>query len=170
MIDSAAFKNHLPMISFLQPYHLAFCPQDPKLFCTGYYPDVQIVDPVTLETIISLCSHVNPDWISALHVLRPNKKLGTHPIDLISYFVEGGLKIFGLIRFSILDDVILATTISGTVKVWTINDQEYRERAPLHENESKQIKTKNVSTLVCCLYNNRTVLIVSDRAWEVSLH
>jgi hypothetical protein len=98
------------------------------------------VDPVTLETILSLCSHVNPDWISALHVLRPNKKL---------------------------DDVILATTISGTVKVWTINEQEYKERAALHENESKQIKTKNVSTLTCCLYNNRTVLIVSDRAWEV---
>lgn len=66
----------MPYLFFLQPYHLAFSPQDPKLFCTGYYPDVQIVDPVTLETILSLCSHVNPDWISALHVLRPNKKLG----------------------------------------------------------------------------------------------
>jgi len=59
-----------------QPYALAFNLNEPKLFCTGYYPDVQIIDPITLETVLCLSSHMNPDWISALHVLRPNKKLG----------------------------------------------------------------------------------------------
>lgn len=69
--------------------------------------------------------------------------------------------------FVVIDDVILATTISGTVKVWTINELEFREKTPLYENESKTIRTKNVSTLVCCLFNNRTVLIVSDKVWQV---
>ncbi|CAL8086757.1 unnamed protein product [Orchesella dallaii] len=124
----------------MQPYTLAFSPLEPKLFCTGYYPDIHLIDPVTLETLLCLSSHVNPDWVSALHVLRPNKKL---------------------------DDVILATTISGTVKVWTINEQEFREKTPLYENESKTIRTKNVSTLVCCLFNNRTVLIVADKVWQI---
>lgn len=65
------------LLQFLQqPYTLAFCPLEPKLFCTGYYPDIHIIDPVTLETLLCLSSHVNPDWVSALHVLRPNKKLG----------------------------------------------------------------------------------------------
>lgn len=59
----------------MQPYTLAFS-HDPLIFCTGYYPDVCLINPITLDIVLSLNSHVNPDWISALHVLRPNKKLG----------------------------------------------------------------------------------------------
>jgi len=65
------------------------------------------------------------------------------------------------------DDVILALTINGTVKVWTINEMEFKSREPHYENESKQIRVKNASALVCCKYNNRTVLIVSSKSWQV---
>ena len=59
----------------MQAYTPAFC-TSPLLFCTGFYPDVQILDPVTLEVIILLSSHVTPDWISSLYVLQPKKNLG----------------------------------------------------------------------------------------------
>ena len=70
--------------------------------------------------------------------------------------------------FIISDDVILALTINGTVKVWTINESEFKSREPLYENESKQIRIRTASCLICCKYNNRTVLIVSSHHWQVS--
>ena len=61
-----------------------------KLFCCGYYEEVCVIDPYSLEILFQLSSRINPDWISAFHVLRPRNRQ---------------------------DDVVLALTISGTVKV-----------------------------------------------------
>lgn len=41
------------------------------LFCHGYYAEIIIINPFTLEIILTLSSRVNPDWISALCVLKP---------------------------------------------------------------------------------------------------
>lgn len=41
---------------------------DIRLFCNGYYAEILVMDPFSLETIFSLSSKVKPDWISALHV------------------------------------------------------------------------------------------------------
>lgn len=49
---------------------------DVRLFCNGYYAEVLVMDPFSLEIIFTLASRVNPDWISALHVLRPVKRKG----------------------------------------------------------------------------------------------
>jgi len=46
--------------------------EDVRLFCNGYYAEVIIMNPFTLEIIFSLSSRVNPDWISALYVLKPH--------------------------------------------------------------------------------------------------
>lgn len=46
--------------------------EDVRLFCNGYYAEVIIMNPFTLEVIFSLSSRVNPDWISALYVLKPH--------------------------------------------------------------------------------------------------
>lgn len=46
--------------------------EDVRLFCNGYYAEVIIINPFTLEIIFSLSSRVNPDWISALYVLKPH--------------------------------------------------------------------------------------------------
>jgi WD repeat-containing protein 7 len=49
---------------------------DDRLFCNGYYAEILIMDPFSLEILFSLASRVNPDWISTLHVLRPAKRKG----------------------------------------------------------------------------------------------
>lgn len=42
--------------------------EDVRLFCNGYYPEIIVMDPFSLEILFMLSSKVNPDWISALHV------------------------------------------------------------------------------------------------------
>ena len=110
-----------------------------KLFCCGFYEEICVLDPYSLEILFQLSSRVNPDWISAFHVLRPRNRT---------------------------DDVVLALTISGTVKVWTLNGQESAS-ASILENESKQIRCLNALSLTCCVYNMRTVLIVCNTYWNV---
>ena len=41
-----------------------------RLFCCGFYEEIVIMDPITLSLVYTLSSRINPDWISALHVLR----------------------------------------------------------------------------------------------------
>lgn len=41
---------------------------DIRLFCNGYYPEIIVMDPFSLEIVFMLSSRYNPDWISALHV------------------------------------------------------------------------------------------------------
>lgn len=48
--------------------------EDVRLFCNGYYPEVVVMDPFSLEILFMLSSKVNPDWISALHVRIASKK------------------------------------------------------------------------------------------------
>lgn len=56
--------------------------EDVRLFCNGYYAEVIIMNPFTLEIIFSLSSRVNPDWISALYVLKPHTCKG---MDVLNY-------------------------------------------------------------------------------------
>ncbi|XP_057328000.1 WD repeat-containing protein 7 isoform X8 [Microplitis mediator] len=118
-----------------------------SLFCSGYYPEVLVMDPFSLEILYTLSSRVNPDWISALQVLRPAKRKG---------------------RFLVhTNDVVLAITTTGTVKVWSLFGKEQQAKDPIYENESKQIKCLNALAMTCCAYNHRTVLIVCSNSWQV---
>lgn len=56
-----------------QAYHMCNC-EDVRLFCNGYYPEVIVMDPFSLEILFMLSSKVNPDWISALHVRKTREK------------------------------------------------------------------------------------------------
>lgn len=130
----------LPQVhTSLQAYQMSGC-EDIRLICNGYYAEILIMDPFSLEVLFSLTSKVNPDWISALHVLRPNKRK---------------------------DDVALAITTTGVVKVWTLIGNENKYSEPIYENESKQIRCLNAITLKCCSKNQRTVLIVCAKYWQV---
>lgn len=100
----------------IQAYHMANC-DDIRLFCNGYYAEILVMDPFSLEVIFSLSSKVKPDWISAMHVLRPSKRK---------------------------DDVVLAITTTGTVKVWTLLGNENKYSDPIYENESKQVLYTNL--------------------------
>ncbi|XP_053989982.1 WD repeat-containing protein 7 isoform X11 [Hylaeus volcanicus] len=121
--------------------------EDVRLFCSGYYPEVLVMDPFSLEVLFTLSSRVNPDWISALHVLRPAKRKGR-------FYVH-------------TNDVVLALTTTGTVKVWTLLGHENRNSEPLYEHESKQIRCLNALAMTCCPYNQRTVLIVCSKDWQI---
>ncbi|KAI4483381.1 hypothetical protein M0802_013427 [Mischocyttarus mexicanus] len=136
--------------------------EDVRLFCSGNYPEVLVMDPFSLEVLFTLSSQVNPDWISALHVLRPAKRKGrfyVHTKDLVNAQHR---------RFnSFKDDVVLALTTTGTVKVWTLLGHENRNSEPLYEHESKQIRCLNALAMICCPYNQRTVLIVCSKYWQI---
>ncbi|KAJ9576411.1 hypothetical protein L9F63_006723, partial [Diploptera punctata] len=120
-------------------YHMCGC-DDVRLFCNGYYAEVLVMDPFSLEIVFTLSSKVKPDWISALHVLRPAKRK---------------------------DDVVLALTTTGIVKVWTLFGQESKSSEPFYEDESKQIRCLNALSMTCCAYNQRTVLIVCSKYWQI---
>lgn len=123
----------------MQAYHMCNC-EDVRLFCNGYYPEILVMDPFSLEILFTLSSKQNPDWISALHVLRPAKRK---------------------------DDVVLALTTTGMVKVWTLLGHENKHSEPIYENESKQIRTLNAVCLQCCAHNQRTVLVVCTKYWQI---
>lgn len=123
----------------IQSYHTANS-NDVRLFCIGYYPEIMVMDPFSLEVIYMLSSKVKPDWISALHVLRPMRRK---------------------------DDVVLAITTTGTVKVWTLIGNENKHAEPIYENESKEIRCLNAITMNCCAQNQRTVLIVCTKYWQI---
>lgn len=124
--------------SSMQAYHFQNT-GDVRLVCNGYYPEIYIIDAVTFETIHILSSRLAPDWISACCVIRPAKR------D---------------------DDIIVAISNSGAVKVWALNGTEPKNK-PIFEDESKQIRCLNAQTLTCCAYNQRTVLIVCSKYWQI---
>ncbi|XP_073987557.1 WD repeat-containing protein Rbcn-3B isoform X4 [Rhodnius prolixus] len=123
----------------MQAFHMEGT-EDARLFCNGYYADILVMDPFSLEIIFTLSSKVSPDWISALHVLRPNKRK---------------------------EDVVLALTTTGTVKMWTLSGNESKSSPPVFENESKQIRCLNALAMSCCSQNQRTVLIVASKYWQI---
>ncbi|XP_077870004.1 uncharacterized protein LOC100367391 [Saccoglossus kowalevskii] len=105
----------------------------------GYYADVHILDSNSLEVLFTLTSKVSPDWISALTLLRPVKRQ---------------------------EDVIIALTTSGMLKVWTLTGSESKDSEPLFEDESKPLRCLNAQTLTCCAFTLRTVLIVCQKYWQ----
>ena len=52
--------------------------RDIRLVCNGYYPEIHVVHPASLEILFSLSSRIQPDWISALCILRPVKREGQY--------------------------------------------------------------------------------------------
>lgn len=59
----------------IQAYPMLHC-HEVRIVCNGYYPEIHIVHPLSLEILFSLSSRIQPDWISALSVLRPVKHEG----------------------------------------------------------------------------------------------
>ncbi|XP_037904047.1 WD repeat-containing protein 7 isoform X3 [Hermetia illucens] len=141
LVDGKCMESvKLPQVhTSIQSYHMATS-NDIRLFCNGYYAEIMVMDPFSLQVLFSLSSKEKPDWISALHVLRPSKSK---------------------------HDVVLAITTTGAVKVWTLVGNENKSLEPIYETESKQIRCLNAITLNCCLYNQRTVLIVCTKYWQI---
>ncbi|XP_059089612.1 WD repeat-containing protein 7-like [Tigriopus californicus] len=134
-IESQRYAQYVH--STMQAYR---APDSPvvKLFCSGFYEEILVMEPFALTVLFQLSSRINPDWVSAFHVLRPRNRN---------------------------DDVVLALTTTGTVKVWTLNGDENQDT--VFENESKQIRCINAISMTCCVYNMRTVLVVCSTYWNI---
>jgi hypothetical protein len=65
------------------------------------------------------------------------------------------------------EDVVIGLSIAGVVKVWTLTGHEVRSSEPIYENESKPIRCLNAIRMTCCIYNQRTVLVVCTKYWQV---
>ncbi|XP_035210198.1 WD repeat-containing protein 7-like isoform X2 [Stegodyphus dumicola] len=129
----------LPYIhTSIHSYHMLGT-NDVRLFCNGYYAEILVLDVLTFDILFTLSSRVNPDWISAMHVLRPAKRP---------------------------DDVIVGLSAAGMVKIWTLNGNETKNE-PVYEYESKPICCLNALKLTFCIYNQRTVLIVCTKYWQI---
>lgn len=72
-----------------------------RLFCIGNYTDVLVIDPLTLDILYTLISREQPQWIKALCINSLANKQ---------------------------DDVIVGVSISGTIKLWTVNSNEVKVR------------------------------------------
>ncbi len=117
------------------------------------------MDSTTLEVLYTLTSKVNPDWISAMHVLRPAKRQG--------FTFESFYYLISIYLLFLAEDVVIGLSIAGVVKVWTLTGHETRSTEPLYEDESKPIRCLNALKLTCCIYNQRTVLVVCTKYWQV---
>ncbi|XP_042906902.1 WD repeat-containing protein 7 isoform X2 [Parasteatoda tepidariorum] len=122
----------------IHSYHVSKS-NDVRLFCNGYYAEILVMDVLTLDILFTLSSRVNPDWMSAIHVLRPVK---SH------------------------DDIVVGLSASGYIKVWTITGNEAKNER-VYEDESKPIRCLNALKLTCCAFNQRTLLIVCTKYWQV---
>lgn len=111
-----------------------------RFFCNGYYAEILVMDGLTLEVLFTLNSKLNPDWISAIHVLRPSRSQ---------------------------DDVVIGLSIAGVMKVWTLSGSEQHCAEPIYENESKPIRCLNALYMTCCSYNQRTLMIVCAKYWQI---
>ncbi|XP_053212301.1 WD repeat-containing protein 7-like isoform X2 [Panonychus citri] len=110
-----------------------------RLFCNGYYAEILIINPITLQIMFTLSSRVNPDWISAIDIVYPGKP----------------------------QDNVIGLTVSGFVKVWILTGNESRSSEPIYEQEFKQIKPLNALKLTCNTYNQSTVLVVCAKYWQI---
>lgn len=70
-----------------------------RLFCVGNYSDVLVMDPMTLDILYTLVSRETPQWIKALCINTLQTKL---------------------------DDVIVGVSVTGTIKLWTLNANEQK--------------------------------------------
>ena len=70
-----------------------------RLFCIGNYSDVLVMDPINLDILYTLVSRERPQWVRALCInTLANKQ----------------------------DDVIVGVSVSGTIKLWTVNANEQK--------------------------------------------
>ena len=59
---------------------------------TGFYEEVCVIDPYSLDVLFQLSSRINPDWISAFHVIRQLFR-NVDPIFLFKAYIQLKLEI-----------------------------------------------------------------------------
>ncbi|XP_067887056.1 WD repeat-containing protein 7 isoform X2 [Heterodontus francisci] len=113
-----------------------------RLLCYGHYPEILVVDAISLEVLYSLVSKISPDWISSVSIIR---SLRTQ------------------------EDTVVAVSVTGILKVWIITAEINRlqDTEPIFEEESKPIYCLNCQSISFCTYTQRSLLVVCSKYWRV---
>ncbi|XP_078408277.1 WD repeat-containing protein 7 isoform X2 [Cetorhinus maximus] len=113
-----------------------------RLLCYGHYPEILVVDAISLEVLYSLVSKISPDWISSVSVIR---SLRTQ------------------------EDTVVAVSLTGILKVWIITAEINRmqDTEPIFEEESKPIYCLNCQSISFCTYTQQSLLVVCSKYWRV---
>ncbi|XP_060707861.1 WD repeat-containing protein 7 isoform X2 [Hemiscyllium ocellatum] len=113
-----------------------------RLLCYGHYPEILVVDAVSLEVLYSLVSKISPDWISSVSIIR---SLRTK------------------------EDTVIAVSMTGILKVWIITAEINRmqDTEPVFEEESKPIYCLNCQSISFCTYTQQSLLVVCSKYWRV---
>ncbi|CAB3403143.1 unnamed protein product [Caenorhabditis bovis] len=111
-----------------------------RLLCIGDYCDIQVMDPQDLTIVFTIASRVEPDWV-------------------ISY---------ALLARSNRTDQLVGLTMSGMMKIWTLNELEKKDPAnSLYEDESKRLEIQHVKNVSFNSDNERIILIVASNTWMI---
>lgn len=62
--------------------------EDARIFCTGYYSEILVMDTLTLDILFTLTSRVEPNWISSMHVIRPPKRQGNYLNNILKNYIH----------------------------------------------------------------------------------
>ncbi|XP_063715280.1 WD repeat-containing protein 7-like isoform X3 [Symsagittifera roscoffensis] len=109
-----------------------------RVLVWGYYSDILVIDGCSLCHLFSLSSRLHPDWASAVTLVRPIVKA---------------------------EDVVVALTLSGHVKVWSLSSTDRKEMEFIPEEQSKSIRCMNPCHMTCCSANQKLLLIITEAEW-----
>ncbi|KAF1761406.1 hypothetical protein GCK72_009662 [Caenorhabditis remanei] len=111
-----------------------------RLLCIGDYSDIQVMDPQDLTVVFCIASRVEPDWISCFIVIN-------HPGK---------------------EDQLIGMTLSGMMKVWTLNELEKKDPScSLYEDESKRLEIQHIRSVSYICSTRRMLLIVASSNWMI---
>nr|XP_033789823.1 WD repeat-containing protein 7 isoform X2 [Geotrypetes seraphini] len=113
-----------------------------RLLCHGHYPEILVVDAVSLEVLYSLVSKISPDWISSMSIIRSHRTQ---------------------------EDTVVAVSVTGILKVWivTADISRMQDMEPVFEEESKPIYCQNCQSISFCAFTQRSLLVVCSKYWRV---
>lgn len=111
-----------------------------RIYCIGNYTDVLVMDPMTLETIYTLVSRDQAQWINVLFI---NNKQETN------------------------EDVIVGISITGIIKLWTLNVQETLKGSEIVEHEYRNCECENAKSLISCPDKQRIFLVVCPNYFRI---
>ncbi|XP_043820467.1 WD repeat-containing protein 7 isoform X1 [Dromiciops gliroides] len=113
-----------------------------RLLCHGHYPEILVVDAISLEVLYSLVSKISPDWISSMSIIRSHRTQ---------------------------EDTVVAVSVTGILKVWIVTSEVSgtQDTEPIFEEESKPIYCQNCQSISFCAFTQRSLLVVCSKYWRV---
>lgn len=110
-----------------------------RLFCIGNYIDVLVIDPISLDILYTLASREQHECIKALCINSLSNQN---------------------------DDVIVGVSISGVIKLWTLNANEVKG-SEIVEHEYRKSVCENANTISSCPGKQRIFIIVCPNFFQV---